>query len=284
MELSRFAVRSRGQLRSAKRKPWAISIYRLIENTGLEVSPAGSCMKIFVYSDLHTEFEDFTPPAKDSDVVILAGDIGVKTRGVQWASEAFGCPVIYVCGNHEFYDCHLDGTLEEMNAVAAPHVHVLENECWIWKQTRFLCVTAWTDFSLTGSTDIAMRRTAERMNDFRMIRTGPDNRRLRPEDVGARNVASRAWLSQELCQPFAGRTVVVTHHAPLVGVLNGPRDHLDAAYANHWPELVSQADLWVFGHTHCPVDLMEGDCRVVSNPRGYPRERLQFRPDFEVDI
>ncbi|OUM22660.1 serine/threonine protein phosphatase [Pseudomonas putida] len=241
-------------------------------------------MKILVYSDLHTEFEDFTPPATDADVVILAGDIGVKARGVQWANEAFSCPVINVCGNHEFYDGHLDGTLEEMRAVAAPHVHVLENECWIWKQTRFLCATAWTDFSLTGSKDIAMRRAAERMNDFWMIRTGSDNRRLRPEDLAARNVASRAWFSQELSKPFFGRTVVVTHHASLVSVLNGPRDHLDAAYANHWPDLVRQADLWVFGHTHCPVDLMEGDCRVVSNPRGYPREQLQFRPDFEVEI
>jgi predicted phosphodiesterase len=284
VELSRFAARAEDQIGLSTRKPGAISIYRLIEITGLKVSPAGSCMKILVYSDLHTEFEDFTPPATGADVVILAGDIGVKTRGVQWANAAFGCPVIYVCGNHEFYDGHLERTLEEMKAVAASHVHVLENECWIWNQTRFLCATAWTDFSLTGSTDIAMRRAAELMNDFRVIRTGADNRRLRPEDVAVRNLASRTWLSQELSKPFAGLTAVVTHHAPLVGVLNGPRDHLDAAYANHWPDLVHQADLWVFGHTHCPVDLMERDCRVVSNPRGYPGERLQFRSDFEVEI
>lgn len=70
-------------------------------------------MKILVYSDLHTEFEAFTPPATDAELVILAGDIGTKARGVKWANETFSCPVIYTCGNHEFYGGHLDQTLEK---------------------------------------------------------------------------------------------------------------------------------------------------------------------------
>lgn len=281
--------------------PWPAKLVRAIAhhdtsgeggfNIRLNRNPAcpavfysGSPMKIRIYSDLHTEFEAFTPPAMDSNVVILAGDIGVKSSGVKWANETFSCPVVYVCGNHEYYDGHIDGTLEAMKDAAEPHVRVLENESWVWQQTRFLCATAWTDFSSTGSVDIARRRAAERMSDFRMIRAGQNHQRLRPEDLAARNVATHAWLLQELSRPFAGRTVVVTHHAPLIEVLNGPRDHLDAAYANHWPHLVQQADLWVFGHTHCPVDFMEGNCRVVSNPKGYPGESVQFSPDFEVEI
>ncbi|POA17310.1 hypothetical protein C1886_22515 [Pseudomonas sp. FW300-N1A1] len=59
-------------------------------------------MKIKIYSDLHLEFARFEPAPTDADLVILAGDIDIKSRGVKWANEVFGCPVIYVCGNHEF--------------------------------------------------------------------------------------------------------------------------------------------------------------------------------------
>ena len=40
-------------------------------------------MKLHVLSDLHCEFADFVPPVVDCDVVVLAGDIHVKSRGGQ---------------------------------------------------------------------------------------------------------------------------------------------------------------------------------------------------------
>ena len=52
-------------------------------------------MRIHLLSDLHLEFEPFEPPAMDADVVVLAGDIHIKGRGVDWAVETFSCPV---CG------------------------------------------------------------------------------------------------------------------------------------------------------------------------------------------
>lgn len=63
-------------------------------------------MKILIYSDLHIEFKGFEPPQVDADLVVLAGDISVRGRGVTWANETFDCPLIYVCGNHEFYMGH----------------------------------------------------------------------------------------------------------------------------------------------------------------------------------
>lgn len=61
-------------------------------------------MKLHVLSDLHTELADFSPPATDADVVILAGDIGVGFGGIEWASHRFpDAFVVYIPGNHEFY-------------------------------------------------------------------------------------------------------------------------------------------------------------------------------------
>jgi len=242
-------------------------------------------MKLYVLSDLHNEFSPFEPVAGDFDLVVLAGDIDVKARGVKWANEAFECPVIYVSGNHEYYGGHIDDTLRKMKEAALPHVHVLENETFIWNQTRFLCASGWTDFSSTGNVVAATQTAWSWMNDFRVIRVGENYRRLCPSDLISRNHASFAWLSKELDEPFDGKTFVVTHHAPIPEVMGDKHEgHLSAAYSNRWHELRDKADLWIFGHTHRAVDITLDGCRVVSNPRGYPGERTGFDHGFVIDL
>ncbi|VVN80647.1 metallophosphoesterase [Pseudomonas fluorescens] len=242
-------------------------------------------MKIQIYSDLHLGFAPFEPAITDADVVILAGDIDIKSRGVVWANDTFQCPVIYVCGNHEYYGGHIDHTLQKMRDAAAPHVHVLENETVILNQTRFLVTTAWTDYSSTGDVVAAKRIAWDWMNDFTVIRTDANFRRLRPDDLIAKSKAAYAWLTDELDKPFAGKTVVVTHHAPTLEYVSGDfPEHLIAAYANNWPELLNKADLWIYGHTHIAADFVKGGCRVVSNPRGYPSEDTGFDQELQIDI
>lgn len=104
-------------------------------------------MKVKIYSDLHVEFASFEPGPVDADLVILAGDIHTKAQGVNWANDMFDCPVLYVCDNHEFYHGHLEITLTKMKGVSDRHAHVLNNEIFVFNQTRFLCTTGWTDFS-----------------------------------------------------------------------------------------------------------------------------------------
>ena len=42
-------------------------------------------MKLYVLSDLHLEFSTFEPSKTDADVVVLAGDIGKGSSGIEWA-------------------------------------------------------------------------------------------------------------------------------------------------------------------------------------------------------
>ncbi|MNT58129.1 3',5'-cyclic adenosine monophosphate phosphodiesterase CpdA [compost metagenome] len=94
-----------------------------------------------------------------------------------------------------------------------------------------------------------------------------------------------AWLSEELAKSFDGKTVVVTHHAPVLDqVADDLPEHLDAAYANDWPELLGNTDLWVYGHTHVAASFTKFGCHVVSNPRGYPGQHTGFNPDFLIEI
>ena len=209
--------------------------------------------------------------------MVVAGDINVHARGVEWANEAFSCPVIYVCGNHEFYRGHIDYTLTKIRRSADQHVQVLENESLIIDGVRLLGGTGWTDFTATDNAYFAASAAAEQMNDYRLIRAGSNFRRLRPADVIGRNIATRVFLERELAAGFEGKTVVITHHCP-VPEAAGDLDEgdLGAAYYNRWHSLVSQADAWIFGHAHTSVDFKLGDCRLVSNPRGYPGEPVHF--------
>lgn len=242
-------------------------------------------MKIQIYSDLHIEFAAFDPPITDADLVVLAGDICVQSKGVSWANNAFQVPVLYCAGNHEFYKGHIDQTLRKMRDAAEPHVHVLENQVWICNQTRFLVTTAWTDFSSTGDTVEAMVTCGMWMSDFQVIRAEERYRRLRPSDVIERNHDAFDFLVGELANPFEGKTIVVSHHCPVPEVAGDKHDgHLSAAYTNRWNALLPMVDVWIFGHTHRAMDIELNGCRLISNPRGYPKERTGFISDFTIEI
>ena len=51
-------------------------------------------MRIHILSDLHNEFSPFAPEALGCDVIILAGDIDVKARAVEWAKRSFSGSVL----------------------------------------------------------------------------------------------------------------------------------------------------------------------------------------------
>ena len=107
-------------------------------------------MRLQVFSDLHLEFGPFEPVLKKPDVVVLAGDIHDGTAGVKWAKKSFrDCPVIYVLGNHEFYNHAMPDLIRELRREAkGSNVHVLENNAVEIGGFVFLGCSLWTDFQL----------------------------------------------------------------------------------------------------------------------------------------
>src|SRR5690606_10255710 len=150
-----------------------------------------------------------------ADVVILAGDIDVGMRGLLWAEQAFHCPVLYIPGNHEFYGNNLEELIADMNDFISERVIVLDmNEVKIGN-VRFLEATAWTNFSATGNRYEAEYQAQTMLNDFRTIRTGND-RHLLTRDLSKLNAEAKSWLRSKLDESFSGKTVVITHHAPVL--------------------------------------------------------------------
>jgi predicted phosphodiesterase len=247
-------------------------------------------MKLHILNDLHIEFGDFEPPATDADVVVLAGDIGVGVEGLRWASERFPArPVIYVPGNHEFYH-HDIALIDELKAQAPDHIHVLNDDQVIIDGVRFLGSILWTDFALFGEADrfFAMQQARQQMTDFSIIQNG--SQRFTLEDAIRLHTASREWLAAMLAESFAGKTVVVTHHAPSSQSVH-PRyanDLLTPAFASNLENLMDgdRAALWIHGHMHDPFDYEIYGTRVVCSPRGYAPNSLtpEFRPDWVVEV
>ncbi len=248
-------------------------------------------MRLHILSDLHLEFAPLEPGDVSADVVVLAGDIHLRTDGVAWAMSGFRQPVLYVPGNHEYYGGHFKNTLAKMKQRAAgTNVHVLDGEQLVIDGVRFLAATLWTDFSVTGNAVLAAMEARQRMNDFRRIRAG-SFRRLRPSDVQRDHRAAASFLRETLAEPFDGKTVVVTHHAPstrsIAERFREDTSHLNAAYVNQLEALLGPpVSLWVHGHTHTSFDYDLLGTRVVCNPRGYiPYEpNPGFEPARVVEV
>ena len=239
-------------------------------------------MNIQYASDLHFEMvtdPDYigVDPAPGAEVLVLAGDIGVGTDGIARFLD-WPVPVIYVHGNHELYGCEDmgRGIADLRTFCAGTNVHFLEKDAVVINGVRFLGTALWTDYGLDGPgqmLDNAMFWANAYMNDMRFIKT--QGRKMQAADFAARHATSREWLEDQLATPFAGKTVVVTHHAPdgkSVPIGTKPTD-LRPCYASALAPMVNilrPPSVWIHGHVHRTVGYPLYQTRVRANPRGYP--------------
>ncbi len=235
-------------------------------------------MNIQFFSDLHLEFGPVDAAATSADVIVAAGDVDVGAAGVAWLSQT-GKPTIYIAGNHEYYGGEISAVQHSIRTAAAgSNVIFLECESTVIDGTRFLGATLWTDFM--GDDAELKAALAERMNDYQQIRFG--DRLLEPNDLVGLNRETRAWLESELARKHDGKTVVVTHHAPLYASWHSAPDSIfKGAYCNNLSRLILDypIDAWIHGHVHARSDYRANALRVVCNPRGY--DGYQLVEDFD---
>lgn len=246
-------------------------------------------MRLNVLSDLHLSLGALAIPANDADAVVLAGDIARPKEAIAWAS-GFAKPVLYVPGNHEFYGGSIAGTAAELKRLSAgSDIHVLDNDEVIFEGVRFLGTTLWTDFMLFGEGEkraAAMREAQRFMRDFSRIRLGESP--FTPEASAALFKRHGAWLERKLAEPYAGPTVVITHHAPSrKSVHSRFADSLmNACFVSDAEHLIdgSRACLWIHGHTHDSFDYFVNGTRVLCNPRGYAKDGVNENPSFDPNL
>jgi Icc-related predicted phosphoesterase len=219
-------------------------------------------------------------------------------------------PIVWVAGNHEYYEREMYHEAKLMRTVATSHeIHFLDGDAVVIDGVRFLGCTLWTDFKLriampglpdepeilVSDRERGMRQSGRYVADYSSIRVERSRRggvlgqeRLHPMDTLKMHRRLRRWLLEQLSKPFDGPTVVVTHHAP-------HRDSLAQKFATEWLstafvselplELFEVPVLWIHGHTHTSFNYRVGNCRVVCNPRGYMNWHGDFEnPDFDPGL
>lgn len=235
-------------------------------------------MRIQVISDLHQEFGFMDIAFEGADLVILAGDINLGTKGIEWIKSTIkDVPVIYVLGNHEYYKGSYPKTLNAIRSRASDsNVHVLEDKAVVIGDITFHGATLWTDFALLGDSRLNGSICQGKMSDYKMIRRDPSYSKLRSIDTYVMHQASLRWLRASLESSSTKKNIVVTHHAPSIKSIpeEFKDDVLSSAYASNLEPLISeyQPHYWIHGHIHHPIKYHVGDTIVLCNPHGYMDE------------
>lgn len=236
-------------------------------------------MKIQIISDLHQEFGYTDISFDNTDVVVLAGDINLGTKGIEWIKTKIpNKPVIYVLGNHEYYKGSYPKTLHKIKEAAQEsNVFVLENSFVDIEGIRFHGTTLWTDFSIFGNPIEYGMICQSVMNDYKKIKRDPSYSKMRTVDIFKIHQLSKLWLKESLEEAKGMKNIVVTHHAP--SILSVPEqyknDPVTAAYASDLEDLIQEYQplYWIHGHIHTPSDYEIGTTKIICNPHGYIDEK-----------
>ena len=177
-------------------------------------------MLIRVASDLHLEFgenyEDMLPSMmEDKDtILVLAGDIHM---GVQATCEFLPhishrfAEVIYVLGNHEFYQNDIATLAEQVREEISDlsNVHLLDDDTIVLNGTRFIGSTLWTSCAKGNPSSILIVEGA--MNDYHLIRR--NGKKLRVTDTMELHDVAVAFLEDELGKEHDGPSAL-HYYAP----------------------------------------------------------------------
>ena len=184
--------------------------------------------------------------------------------------------VVYVAGNHEFYNGRWKESLTHLREECGklPNVYFLERDIKVISKVSFIGATLWTDCN--KGDPLTLHSLSDMMNDYRIIRNDEHGyTKLRPAHSMHRHQQTLSYLKAVLPDMKDKKVVFVGHHAPTTNSIHEKyrRDFLmNGGYASDLSEFIldnPQIALWTHGHMHDPSDYMVGNTRVVCNPRGY---------------
>lgn len=248
-------------------------------------------MKTKIISDIHLEFGLRNFDFSACDLLILAGDIHVGHKGIDWInSNIKNIPVIYVLGNHEYYKHAYPKLLNKLKGLTkGTNIHILENESIVINDCTFHGTTLWTDFDLFGNMAVASFECEQSINDYTQIQRSTSYSRLRASDTRQIHYESLQWLHKSLSESTTEKNIVITHQAPSMLSISKKykTDILSAAFASNLDAFIleTKPNFWIHGHVHNAFDYMIGSTRVICNPAGYPFETNNgFQEHLIVDI
>jgi len=259
---------------------------------------------IQVISDIHLEFyRSFPriPPAPDTDILILAGDIGTLEKEALLTDFLGYCSanwkhVLYVPGNHELYHSRKThgAIIERLREITKlfPNVHFLVNN-WVIIDVTMKDLNGMSFPIQFFGTPLFPRITgemSERMNDFIKIRSKDERGWTTPITPEQWNIElhepQHTWLMASLREriesvPFLP-LVVITHYPPIRDGTSHPRfssepdamkQYFSSDLETEITAVLPEYSVVISGHTHYSYDFVrEKNIRFISRAMGYPDE------------
>jgi len=238
-------------------------------------------MKIQYASDLHLEFrqnKEFikaNPLVPNGDVLVLAGDI-VPFVIMDKAKDFFNYvsdnfqTTYWVPGNHEYY--HFDAATKSgvLFENIKSNVLLINNSSVLHQDTKLIFSTLWSNISPANQWQIERR-----LSDFQVIKY--NGFRFSSEWYNQLHSDCLGFITQEIQQSNATKTIVVTHHVPTF--LNFPQqykgDVLNEAFAVELFDIIesSSIDYWIYGHHHSNTPGFKiGNTCLLTNQLGYVQQ------------
>lgn len=260
-----------------------------------------------VLSDLHNfKGRNDLPVYNDEVFTIICGDISAdKDLAFEWIDNNVKQGIL-VEGNHIGYESkHSIQFLEQRYVEKYPlttDISYLRNNYKVIGDYVFVGGILWTDLKFNGPVDLNKYLVKMEMNDFKYnivntknyyynkkIEYKKDKVLLTPEHwIDMFNLTFSRII--KVCQDFPDKKIiVVTHHAPSGASIHktyvGCRTN--SGFASELSDFIlnhPNIKMWCHGHIHQASDYMIGDCRVINNPVGYPRQRTGFKKDLIIEI
>lgn len=239
---------------------------------------------LFAISDIHLEFGVDTITLLEkmpaADILVLAGDIGNATKGLETIRDFLltlkekYSDVIFIAGNHEYYQCDYDRdkVIENLREIATEtKTHFLQRETKVIQGIEFIGTTMWS---------LIDKYAYESINDSRQ--------NIFPTmiDYIGEFVDDFRFLRETLKLPSQYPRVVITHHLPTHRLIHpkfsGNRIN-SGFYSNILDNLhVHGVKYWFSGHSHEYSKCTYGDMQCIVNPVGYPGEQRVSQLSLET--
>jgi predicted phosphodiesterase len=278
-------------------------------------------VKIFCSSDLHLEYQDLedknspfyiysNPEMADiyrKSYLVLAGDICQIYEKEKFQlffniiSRLFKA-IIYVTGNHEYHRVVYGDILINHGVFPYGNVYFLQNDFIEFPEDgiRFYGTTLWSQLDPNSENNKIAEKSG---SDFRSIKNH-DPLELSKSSYITRNGTAKLFekqfenLKYDLISSNDLKTIVVTHHTPLIEIIQpwikqNVEKHTPLAYlyaSNIKLELEKlNFDFWIFGHSHSTYhhDLLlknNKTAKLMSNPYGYFGSNNKFNPNCYIEI
>lgn len=233
-------------------------------------------MKVGYISDIHIDsgmnVQRLNIFDQTMDVIIVGGDIGNIDQTSDFLFmilDTFQCPIIFVPGNHDFYNgITVEDTIQEYNDLFKDvDIHMLVNggAHTIHGQT-FIGATLWSDLGETYNPTISV---ATKMAAYSVIADFEFIKDMTVEKMYNMYEVDKQGIVKSL-EKHGSDAIIITHFSPSIEFRNElyKIDPLAYYFCGNMESVIQQYQpkAWIYGHTHGNNDPVEyGTTQILCN-------------------